>query len=373
MRMAEGSGISGERRSDYADIGKLSADATEGKARVIGVISGKGGVGKTTFAANLAIALTALGKRAVVVDCNVTTPHLSYYLGVKNFSTTLNNVFSGDIDVAFAPLDQNGVMFIPASEKFTDLKNVNMQDLEKIIKKLANLDRFDYIILDSAAGLGRETIGVLNACNEVIFVTTPTAPSIMDVVRCNEVAHMVGHSKFSIVFNMVRGKKYEITPEKAEELFNMSVIGSIPFDENMMDATAEGVPILWYKPNSLSCMPLMQIAGQIAGIEPQLPEVEEEVFEEAEEAAERKGEIEYEEVVEEAEEGVGEEEAADVDEAYEGGEDVDYAKIDVSRIFGGKRGKPMPIVGKKKKPKRKDDEASTATKLADRLKGIFSR
>jgi hypothetical protein len=141
----------------------------------------------------------------------------------------------------------------------------------------------------------------------------------------------------------------------------------------MMDATAEGVPILWYKPNSLSCMPLMQIAGQIAGIEPQLPEVEEEVFEEAEEAAERKGEIEYEEVVEEAEEGVGEEEAADVDEAYEGGEDVDYAKIDVSRIFGGKRGKPMPIVGKKKKPKRKDDEASTATKLADRLKGIFSR
>jgi len=369
--MAEGSGASGERRSDYADVGKLSADASEEKARVIGIVSGKGGVGKTTFAANLAIALTALGKRAVVVDCNVTTPHLSYYLGVKNFSTTLNNVFSGDIDVAFAPLDQNGVMFIPASEKFTDLKNVNMQDLEKIIKKLANLDRFDYIILDSAAGLGRETIGVLNACNEVIFITTPTAPSIMDVVRCNEVAHMVGHSKFSIVFNMVRGKKYEITPEKAEELFSMHVIGQIPFDENVMDATAEGVPILWYKPNSLSCMPLMQIAGQIAGIEPQLPGAEEqEVSEEAKEAAEREGGIEYEEVVEEAEGG----EEADVDEAYEGGEDVDYAKIDVSRIFGGKRGKPMPIVGKKKKRKDEDSEgAGVAAKLADRLKGIFSR
>jgi septum site-determining protein MinD len=355
--------MSGERRSDYADIGKLSADATEEKARVIGVISGKGGVGKTTFAANLAIALTALGKRAVVVDCNVTTPHLSYYMGVKNFSATLNNVFSGDIDVAFAPLDQNGVMFIPASEKFTDLKNVDMHDLEKIIKKLANLDRFDYIILDSAAGLGRETIGVLNACNEVIFVTTPTAPSIMDLVRCNEVARMVGHSKFSIVFNMVRGKNYEITPEKAEELFNMSVIGQIPFDENVMDATAEGVPILWYKPNSLSCMPLMQIAGQIAGIEPQLPGTEE--------AAEREGETEYEEVVEEAEEG----EEADVDEAYEGGEDVDYAKIDVSRIMDGKRGKPMPIVGKKKKRRKDEDSegAGVAAKLADRLKGIFSR
>ena len=368
--MPEGSGAAAEHRSDYADVGKLPTDASECKVRVIGVISGKGGVGKTTFAANLAIALTAIGKKVVVVDCNVTTPHLSYYMGVKNFSTTINNVFAGEVDVAFAPLDQNGVMFIPASEKFTDLKNVDMHDLEKIIKKLANLDRFDFVILDSAAGLGRETIGVLNACNEVIFVTTPTAPSIMDVVRCNEVAHMVGHSKFGIVLNMVRGKSYEITPEKAEEIFEMPVIGQIPFDENMMDATAEGVPILWYKPDSESCIPLMQIAGQLAGITPQAQEAVEEAFEDVGETAEDEGEPEY------AEAGGEEEgEGADLEEEYETGtdSDVDYSKIDVSRISRAKRGKPTPIAGKRKKSKRDEEDAGAAAKLAERLKDIFSR
>jgi len=364
----------GKDNVDY-DVGKRSTDAAEGKARVIGIVSGKGGVGKTTFSANLSIALTALGKKVVVIDCNVTTPHLSYYLGVKNFSTTLNNVLSGDVDVAFAPLDQNGVMFIPASEKFTDLKNVNMQDLEKVIKKLANLERFDFIILDSAAGLGRETIGVLNACNEVLFITTPTAPNIMDVVRCNEVARMVGHSKFGIVLNMVRGKNYEITPEKAEEIFNMPVIGIVPFDENVMDATAEGVPILWYKPNSPSCMPIMQIAGNIAGVEPQAAAaVEGELVEEAEsdvevsaDDAEAGAEQEYDEIL------VPED--TDVSEIEEDA-NIDYSKIDISRVSRGRHGKIKPIVSRKKKGKgRRDDSDARATagKFANRLKGLFSR
>jgi len=362
----------GKDNVDY-DIGKRSTDAAEGKARVIGIVSGKGGVGKTTFSANLSIALTALGKKVVVIDCNVTTPHLSYYLGVKNFSTTINNVLSGDVDVAFAPLDQNGVMFIPASEKFTDLKNVNMQDLEKIVKKLANLERFDFIILDSAAGLGRETIGVMNACNEIIFVTTPTAPSIMDIVRCNEVARMVGHSKFSIVLNMVRGKKYEITPEKAEEIFSMPVIGQVPFDENVMDATAEGVPILWYKPNSPSCMPLMQIAGNIAGVEPQAA-ADGELVEETEsdmEAASVGGsggeDDGYEEIVVPEDTDVGE---------VEEDANIDYSKIDINRVSGGRHGRIRPIVSRKKKTKDKRDDGdarAAAGKLTDRLKGLFSR
>lgn len=196
----------------------------------------------------------------------MTTPHLSYYLGARNFSTTLNNIFAGDIDARFAPLDKDGVMFVPASEKFYDLRKVDMTYLRTIIRKIADTERFDFIILDSAPGLGREAIGALRACDEIIFVTVPTAPNIMDVARCDEVARLLGHKNFYMVFNMVRGKDYEMTAEKAEELFRIPVLGLIPFDENIMDATAQGMPIMKFNPDSLSCDYFMFIAANLAGI-----------------------------------------------------------------------------------------------------------
>jgi septum site-determining protein MinD len=236
---------------------------TKHDTRVIAIVSGKGGVGKTTFAANLSIALTTLGQRVLVIDCNVTTPHLSYYLGVKNFSATLNNIFAGEIEPAFAAQDQNGVMFIPASEKFVDLKSVDMKDLDKIVKKLEDKGRFDFIILDAAAGLGREALGTVNASDEIIFLTTPTAPSIMDITRADEVARLMGHKKFGMVLNMVRGKDHEIPAEKAEDLFQMPVLGKIPYDEGILDSTAEGVPIIWMKPNSKSVKYFFEVARRV--------------------------------------------------------------------------------------------------------------
>lgn len=235
--------------------------------RVLGILSGKGGVGKTTFAANLGIALAALGKRTLVIDCNVTTPHLSYYLGARNYSTTLNDVFNGNIDALYAPLERNGVMFIPASERFEDLRNVDMRKLRSIIRHIAQNGRFDFIILDSAPGLGREAIGTLQAADELIFVTVPTAPNIIDVVRSRDVASMLGVRKIYLAFNMVRGKDHELPEDKAEELMYMEVLGSVPFDENIMDATAEGIPIMWYNPNSYACDEFISIASRLADID----------------------------------------------------------------------------------------------------------
>jgi septum site-determining protein MinD len=234
---------------------------------VIGILSGKGGVGKTTFSANLGIALAALGKRTLVIDCNVTTPHLSYYLGARNFSTTLNDVFSGNIDAIYAPLERNGVMFIPASEQFEDLRNVDMRKLRNIIRRIAANGRFDFIVLDSAPGLGREAIGTLQAADELIFVTVPTAPNIIDVVRSHDVASMLGVRKIYLAFNMVRGKDHEMPVHKAEELMSLDVLGSVPFDENIMDATAEGIPIMWYNPNSYACDEFINIAARLANID----------------------------------------------------------------------------------------------------------
>jgi len=234
--------------------------------RVIGIVSGKGGVGKTTFASNLTISLGHLGKKVAVIDCNVTTPHLAYYLDTDEYYSTINNVLRGEVDIKFAPTKCDGFTLIPASENLEDLHGIDMSDLKKHIKDLAGTGIFDFILLDSAPGLGKEAMSVLEACEEIIFVTTPTVPNLTDVSRCLEVASKLGVKDFSVVLNMARGKKFELRHRDAEDFFDFPLLGTIPFDKRVMDSTAKGIPMLWYKPSSRITSYYMNIARNLAGI-----------------------------------------------------------------------------------------------------------
>jgi MinD-like ATPase involved in chromosome partitioning or flagellar assembly len=234
--------------------------------RVIGIVSGKGGVGKTTFAANLTISLEHLGKKVVVIDCNVTTPHLAYYLDTDEYYSTINNVLKGEVDIKFALTKCNGFALIPASENLEDLHGINMKDLKNHVRKLADTGIFDFILLDSAPGLGKEALSVLDACEEIIFVTTPVVPNLTDVSRCLEVASGIGIKNFNVVLNMTRGKKFELKHRDAEDFFEFPLLGTIPFDKRVMDSTAKGIPILWYKPGSRITAYYMKIARNLVGI-----------------------------------------------------------------------------------------------------------
>ncbi|MEM7825016.1 MAG: P-loop NTPase [Candidatus Aenigmatarchaeota archaeon] len=233
--------------------------------RIIGIVSGKGGVGKTTFVSNLAIALSYLGQKVIVVDCNITTPHLSYYLGIKQFSTSLNDVLMGKVDIIHAPTYYRNIVCIPASQNLTDITRVDITDLKKYISRLAK-DNYDIILLDSAPGLGREAMSVLQSCNEIIFITTPTIPNLSDATRCAEVANKMQPKKFNIVLNMVRNKKYELNLEEANNFFSLPILGTIPFDTSVIDSTALGTPILWDKPDSRIGKKYQEIARNLIGM-----------------------------------------------------------------------------------------------------------
>jgi MinD-like ATPase involved in chromosome partitioning or flagellar assembly len=234
--------------------------------RVIGIVSGKGGVGKTTFSVNIGIALSRFDKKVLLIDCNITTPHLAYYLGADDYFITLNNIFRGEVDEKFAPLSHSGLAFIPASEELTDIVKIDFLKLTNHVKKLAESEVFDLIILDSAPGLGREATSVLKAANEVLFVTDPTIPNITDVVRCYEYLNMIKTKKVSIVFNKVRDKDFELKFKDAQSFFEAPVLGAIPFDECVMDSTAQGIPFLKYMPNSPTSHQFMKVAANLIGV-----------------------------------------------------------------------------------------------------------
>lgn len=236
-------------------------------SRIIGIVSGKGGVGKTTVAANLAIALTKFNKRVLVIDCNISTPHLAYYLGLKEYSATLNNILRGEIQPIYAPTFCNDVMLIPSSEEIKDLINADMGKLRNVVEELERTGNYDYILLDSAPGLGKEALSVLEVAREIIFITSPIIPTVSDVTRCAELANKLGNKKFYIILNMVRGKDYELNYENVEDFFHSHVLGKIPFSEEIMDSTALGIPFLIAKPKSKIGEIFMEIAANLAGIE----------------------------------------------------------------------------------------------------------
>lgn len=234
--------------------------------RVLGIASGKGGVGKTTVTVNLALALSKFGKKVIAVDCNLSTPHLTYFLGAYKYTTTINDVLQGRADITNALYHHNDVMFVPASLAMEDLIAIDIIDIKYHIDKLVNPDMIDFILLDSAPGLGREAIGVFNACNEILYVTTPHYPNIRDVVRCADVAREFGKKQVGVVLNMTNGN-HEFSAKDVETIVRLPVVGNVPFDKNVIHGLASRKPVVKFRPYCDASVGFMKLAARLSGEE----------------------------------------------------------------------------------------------------------
>src|SRR3989338_1830938 len=234
--------------------------------RAIGIVSGKGGVGKTTLAINIAAALARhYNKRCALVDCNLTTSHVSLYLGIYNKTTTLNHVLRNErrMDEAVHH-HESGMKIIPASLSISDLDGVDILQIKDRIKPLK--DQNDVVLLDAAPGLGREAVGALKACDEVIFVTTPTVLGITDILRTNEVCKELSVPNLGIVLNMVHRDKYEVTRKEVEHITGLPVIASIPFHDDVRKSLHAKQPVITTHPRSKVSSEIIGLAGRIAGM-----------------------------------------------------------------------------------------------------------
>ena len=203
-------------------------------ARTIGVISGKGGVGKTIVSINLAAALHRWHKKNVLlVDCNVSTSHIGLYLGLYSTPVTLNDAMKGDVAPEKAVYEHSsGIKVVPASLKLSDLKDISWESIKEKFEGI--FSGYDFIIFDSSPGFGKESLLTLKSCSEAIFVTNPIIHSAVDLVKCKELSDELGIKPIGIVLNMVRKKKYELSIGEIRELVGLNVISSIPYDEKIV-------------------------------------------------------------------------------------------------------------------------------------------
>ncbi len=233
--------------------------------RIIGIVSGKGGVGKTTVGLNLGAALAYHFKKNVtIVDCNVTTSHLGLYLGMYYCPITLNKVLRGEYNAEEAIQQHHtGLKVIPASLSLNDLEGIDVTEIRNSLKSL--FDKNDIILLDASPGLGREAVATLRASDEVLYVTNPYIPFAMDIVRNQEIVNEIGVKPLGIILNMVHGKKHEMNKKEIEELTRLPVIANIPFDRNVHKSLALKTPIVTYKPNTPASKEIIKLASNLIG------------------------------------------------------------------------------------------------------------
>ena len=236
-------------------------------ARIIGITSGKGGVGKTTLVSNLGVILSQnLGKKVTIVDCNVTNSHLGLYFGMYYFPVTINKVIKDNINIQEAMYKHySGVYIVPASLSLADLKGVDIVKLKDSIEPLK--EKNDIIILDGSPGLGRESMAMLRACDEVLFVTTPLMSSLIDAVRYKEVLNELDKTSIGIIINMRQGEKYELKDSEIEKFTGMKVVASIPFDKNVYRSLSVGSPVFLSNSKSKASKEFLKMAYLLAGKE----------------------------------------------------------------------------------------------------------
>jgi len=234
-------------------------------SRIIGITSGKGGVGKTTIVSNLGVILSQnFNKKITIVDCNVTNSHLGLYFGMYYFPMTINKIIRDNLNIEEAMYKHySGVYIVPASLSLSDLKGVDIVKLKDALQPLRGKN--DIIILDGGPGLGRESMAMLGACDEVLFVTTPLMLSLIDIVRYKEVLDQLNKKSIGIIINMRQGEKHELKNDEIERFTEMKVVSSIPFDKSVYRSLSVGSPVFLSNPKSKASREFLKLAYWLTG------------------------------------------------------------------------------------------------------------
>lgn len=253
--------INGNKKSPN----KLSTDA-----RVIAVSSGKGGVGKTNFTINLAIALSKLNQRVSVVDADLGLANVDILLGIVP-KYTLTHVIKNEKRLEDILISgPNDVQIISGGSGVMDLVNLSQEELKTLIESFEALnDKSDYILIDTGAGLNHSVMTFIQAAKEVVVVVTSDPTSITDAYALIKNIQDLD-TNIKVVVNRVESNKegYEVFQKLNSATskflnFELESIGYLYEDSNVKKSVKNQVPFLVAYPNSLASKGVELIAYNI--------------------------------------------------------------------------------------------------------------
>ncbi len=220
-------------------------------AKVYVVTSGKGGVGKSTTTANVATALAKLGKKVLVVDADIGLRNLDMILGLENrIVYDILDVVEGRAapEKAFVK-DKRGLpLYLLPANQTKNKDAISEEQMVELIKNLKENYDFDYIFIDSPAGIEQGFKNASAPADAALVVVNPEVASVRDADRVIGLLENMGKEEIKLVINRINWKKVKrgemMSVEDIEEILRTPVIGVVPDEEKLVDFTNRGVPIV---------------------------------------------------------------------------------------------------------------------------------
>jgi len=243
-------------------LGSVTEGWRFGLARIISVQSFKGGTGKTTITANLAVTLAQLGKRVGVVDLDLEGPglHVVFDVSDDEVSATINDVLQGSVPISQAVIDlthrirlKNGcLLFCPAGHRLNEILSIidhgfSLATFRAVLENLCRIYRLDYVFIDSHPGVEKDTLLAMALCDNLILISRVDQQDLFGSGVMTEVAGQL-NKPVVLILNMVPSsvneKESKRITTRLAQLFNLHVLTALPFNSDVLENLSKGVFVL---------------------------------------------------------------------------------------------------------------------------------
>lgn len=260
------------KMNQKADSHSPSGLADQQGIRVISVTSGKGGVGKSNVVSNLAIALSAQGKKVLLIDADLGLGNLDVLLGLSPIYN-LNHVLNGEKSIMDILIDgPAGIKIIPAGSGVQELTSLGQHEKLKLLDELDMLEeQFDVMIVDTEAGISENVTYFTVAAQEIFVVVTPEPTSITDAYALIKLlATRYSEHHFKVLVNMA--KDSEDALEVFRKLANVAgrfldisldYLGCVVKDEKVVEAVKRQKAVTELFPDSEAAHCFATIAKRV--------------------------------------------------------------------------------------------------------------